>query len=407
MMSIAEMSVVALFTVLLQLGAPLALAAVIFEEDDHGALHLNTSTGGPIYINNVELTQMQRTVDDLLCRFIPPSLDTSTFSHLPPDTFKWRGSVIDTVNADGRGKIYGIPSSSASVLVVDPSTNSLDFIALDGLPMMMANKWHGGVQARNGKIYGIPSSSTSVLIVDPISNTTDISTLHGLPAQGYKWIGGVLVDSGKIYAIPCSSAAVLIIDPDLHTVDMTSVPLITIEDGLADGALRWAGGVLAKNGKIYCIPFYSSAVLIIDPVTNTVDTTSLVGLPSTSSKWNHGVLAENGRIYAFPRDFSAVLIIDPSSNSTDFTSISNIPSVSNSWSDGVLAGNGKVYMIPYSSSTVLILDPSTNAIDVSTFNSLSAQTHKWGGGVLALNGRIYGLPFSSTSILVIQPGCVL
>ena len=40
------------------------------------------------------------------------------------------------------------------------------------------------------------------------------------------------------------------------------------------------GGVLAPNGKIYCVPDTIDYVIIIDPKTNTIDTTSITGLPT-------------------------------------------------------------------------------------------------------------------------------
>ena len=42
------------------------------------------------------------------------------------------------------------------------------------------NSWYGGVLAPNGKIYCVPSSASSVLIIDPATNTTDSTTLSGL-----------------------------------------------------------------------------------------------------------------------------------------------------------------------------------------------------------------------------------
>ena len=65
------------------------------------------------------------------------------------------------------------------------------------------------------------------------------------------------------------------------------------------GGAKWPGGVLAPNGKIYGIPCESSSVLIIDPVTNTANTTAITGL-SGSGKWFGGVLAPNGKIYGIP-----------------------------------------------------------------------------------------------------------
>ena len=70
--------------------------------------------------------------------------------------------------------------------------------------------------------------------------------------------------------------------------------------------------MVAPNGKIYCIPRNSPSVLIIDPETNTADTTSITGLTGTA-KWFGGVLAPNGKIYGVPFDSQSVLTIDPAS----------------------------------------------------------------------------------------------
>ena len=66
-------------------------------------------------------------------------------------------------------------------------------------------------------------------------------------------------------------------------------------------SLRWRGGVLGPNGLIFGIPSDATAVLIIDPVSNTLDTTSISGLPGSLWKWCNGVLStETGSIYGFP-----------------------------------------------------------------------------------------------------------
>ena len=50
-----------------------------------------------------------------------------------------------------------------------------------------------------------------------------------------------------------------------------------------NGGSKWDDGVLAPNGKIYCMPFNSESVLIIDPTKSPVgiDTDSIKGLAST------------------------------------------------------------------------------------------------------------------------------
>jgi hypothetical protein len=163
--------------------------------------------------------------------------------------------------------------------------------------------------------------------------------------------------------------------------------------GSLAGSSKWIGGVLAPNGCIYGIPFNSTSVLKIDPITDTVSTFgSLAGL----AKWVGGVLAPNGCIYGIPHSSTSVLKIDPI---TDTVSTFGSLAGSNKWVGGVLAPNGCIYGIPHSSTSVLKIDPITDT--VSTFGSL-AGSNKWYGGVLAPNGCIYGIPHSSTSVLKIR-----
>ena len=114
-------------------------------------------------------------------------------------------------------------------------------------------------------------------------------------AGANKWIGGVLAPNGKIYGIPYNSTQVLEIDPVTQTTTLF---------GSLSGLEKWRGGVLAPNGKIYGIPASSTQVLEIDPVTQT---TTLFGSLAGSSKWIGGVLAPNGKIYGIPFSITQVL----------------------------------------------------------------------------------------------------
>ena len=128
------------------------------------------------------------------------------------------------------------------------------------------------------------------------------SQLFGSLVGINKWYSGVLAPNGKIYTIPFDSTQVLEIDP---------VTQITALFGSLAGTGKWFGGVLAPNGKIYTIPRNSTQVLEIDPVTQT---TALFGSLAGSSKWVGGVLAPNGKIYGIPNNSTQVLEIDKSTN---------------------------------------------------------------------------------------------
>ena len=117
-------------------------------------------------------------------------------------------------------------------------------------------------------------------------------------SEPYKWAGGVLAPNGKIYGIPYSTGTVLEIDP----VGRTATTF-----GSLSGNYKWSGGVLAPNGKIYGIPNHSSSVLEIDPVSRIAKT---FGSLTGSSNWSGGVLAPNGNIYGIPHNSSSVLEMD-------------------------------------------------------------------------------------------------
>ncbi len=229
-------------------------------------------------------------------------------------------------------------------------------------------------------------------------NTADTTSMGGFGLGTYsndwKWEGGVLAPNGKIYGIPRNSASVLIIDPLANTADTTTIT------GLGSGGYKWFGGVLGPNGKIYGIPVDSTSVLIIDPVTNSTNTTTITGL-SGSTKWHAGVLAPNGKIYGIPFESASVLIIDPVTNTANTTAITGLTGGAK-WVGCVLAPNGKIYCIPFRSTSVLIIDPVTNTVNTTTITGLSGDG-KWVGGVLAPNGKIYCIPHDSTSVLIIDP----
>lgn len=313
------------------------------------------------------------------------TINTTAITGLSGST-KWSRGVLAP-----NGKIYGIPASSTSVLILDPTNNTVDTTTLTGLTSD-AFKWGGGVLAPNGKIYCCPFNATFVLIIDPVTNTLDTTSITGLTGT-LKWDGAVLAPNGKIYCIPADSTIVLVIDPVTNTTSTISVTA---------GSLKWCGGVLASNGKIYGIPRNSSSVLVIDPLASPYPGTVsyISGAGAGTEKWFGGVLGTNGKIYGIPFNVTTVLIIDPVAGSIDITTITGLTGTSK-WVEGVLAPNGKIYGIPYDSTTALIIDPLTNTTNTSTITGLSGAT-KWVGGVLTPNAKIYTIPSNATNVLIID-----
>jgi len=344
-------------------------------------------------IPNVAVTCVNNTVTS------PPSALTYAGS---PYTFT-QNTTITTITPTAIGTVTSCVSNPA--LPTGLSLNATT-CAISGTPTVTQTATNHTITASNA--FGNTTAVVNITVTDirqfseiqsilqaqaalGSSGTEVAATITGF-GGGLKWGGGVLAPNGKIYGIPRDSSRVLIIDPITDTADTTTITVTA-------GSDKWGGGVLAPNGKIYGIPFGSTSVLIIDPTTNTADTTTITGLGG-GLKWNRGVLAPNGKIYCIPSDSTSVLIIDPTNNTADTTTITGLAG-SDKWIGGVLAPNGKIYGMPYDSTSVLIIDPTTNTATTAMAGLSGGK--KWSGGVLAPNGKIYGIPHNSTNVLIIDP----
>jgi hypothetical protein len=138
---------------------------------------------------------------------------------------------------------------------------------------------------------------------------------------------------------------------------------------------KWLGGVVAPNGNIYCSPDSSDSVLIIDPLLNTTNKTTITGLGSTVSKWSGSVLSPNGKIYSIPRNNSNVLIVNPAPNTADTTTLVGMGTGVDKWWGGVLAQNGFIYGVPYASSRVLALNPDSPIASLAGTHNLATYNN--------------------------------
>ena len=157
--------------------------------------------------------------------------------------------------------------------------------------------------------------------------------------------------------------------------------------GSLDSSATWIGGVLAPNGKIYCIPHGAAEILIIDTAT---DTTATIPTESGDLKWFGGCLASNGKIYCIPHTSGKVLVIDPETDTTyTFTTISG----DRKWAGGVPGPDGKIYCLPCQEYRIGVIDPETDTLE--TFGDLNlgiGYSWKWFGGVPGTDDCIYAFP---------------
>jgi hypothetical protein len=123
-----------------------------------------------------------------------------------------------------------------------------------------------------------------------------------------------------------------------------------------------------SSGRLYAAPSTADAVLIINPVTNTTDITTIDGLTRSAtggeqSKWSgFCYVPSTGKIYATPIGAVAVLIIDPRTNASDYQFGIRVPNGPNKWVGSCTwaPNTGRLYFAPLNAGTILVVDPITN-----------------------------------------------
>jgi hypothetical protein len=213
---------------------------------------------------------------------------------------------------------------------------------------------------------------------------------------------------------------VVAVDPESRTVE---------QFGDFPGAHKYAGGVLAHNGKIYAIPNRAQHILEVDPETNA---TTLIDLgpaileaaDSRAKKfqWNGGAVAPNGKIYGIPWGAQSVLEFDPKTRTV--STLGNLSNGGGSWAGAVLLPNGRILGVPYRANSILEIDPETRTVttwgDLSPYrdnngtdwtqdDACASNTGWRGAAFVPATGLVYaypwgrGTPLVSPCMLVIDP----
>lgn len=185
---------------------------------------------------------------------------------------KWWGGVLAP-----NGIIYCAPRDTNTILKIDPSTDTITTIT--GLPAG-SDKWGGGTLAKNGKIYFAPLTRSKILEFNPSTETfTEVGpTLGTLLKHTF-----AITVGDKIY-FP-SGFAVSSVLRIFNTLDNT-IEAITM-------AGAYYGGAMSVDGNIYCFPLAATDQMSkIDTTTNDITTFGTTGI-----RYFGGILANNGKVY--------------------------------------------------------------------------------------------------------------
>lgn len=413
--------------------------------------------------NNVETEELKLSTDSVLSAssflslhqfqaFPENTVSVETFTADPPGPSMDYGGPVLAPN----GKIYAVPYSEPNVMIFDPSTNSIDRKSIKGLYTPIYEKFLSGVLAPNGKIYYPPLSGTRALIIDPESPVTSLSG-----TVSYVTGASILTGAGTLFTqqLIIGDNILITSGSNNYTAYVQSVDSdtqVTLVYVLLDALSSFSGATIEKtrkadvtsvilpngeyrgcclhpNGKIYVNSVNNNGIYpIIDPVTNTVDTTSIVNLYAGLG-WLGLNLATDGKIYGNPFNYPGCLVIDPTSPVTALTG-----TVSYSASSTILTGTGTlftsqvtigdnilitsgsnnytVYVKSVVSDTQVNLIYSLGAVtipagatiqktrraDLTTFTGIIANLFYANYGALASNGKIYMCGYQ-TSILIVDP----
>ena len=222
---------------------------------------------------------------------------------------------------------------------------------------------------------------------DPKTRTTELigDKLPGKFPNEDKWVGGVLGRDGKVYCVPCYAEQVLCIDPETRTTELIGAKFQAQTSGTA--------ACLAATAR--CTACRRCGARALHRPHHAHDELIGAELPGTD-KWYGGVLGGDGKVYCVPSDAEQVLCIDLITRTTELIG-AELPGT-NKWYGGVLGGDGKVYCVPCNAKHVCI-DPEARTTEL--IGDEFPGEYKWQGGVLGGDGKVYCVPFHAEQVLCI------
>lgn len=231
-----------------------------------------------------------------------------------------------------------------------------------------------------------------------ITISGELATFGLTIPTGNKWSGGVLASNGKIYCVPYDATTILVIDTNTNTAVMDTL------GATLTGTAKWFGGVLGSDGKIYCIPHSATNILVIDPVTNTATTPTLGANLTGTLKWEGGCIGKDGKIYGIPSSATDILIIDVVAGTATRSAMGATLTGASKWRGGVTSRTGKIICSPRSSTDVLVIDPSTSSATRNTMGLIIPGTGSlYHGMVRGGDDTVYGIMGTQGTTLRVSP----
>ena len=168
---------------------------------------------------------------------------------------------------------------------------------------------------------GFTSTSLPPLLAEIVGDVYEYEDLTTVENQTYFYMLSAKLDEQEVFTdcFEVVADATLWVDTNeflrislnnltSHHLLNGSSSLSSMGANLSDGG-KLTGGVLGGDGKIYCVPYNSTDILIIDPASQTATRSNMGANLSDSLKWSGGVLGGDGKIYCVPRNPTDILRI--------------------------------------------------------------------------------------------------
>lgn len=291
-----------------------------------------------------------------------------------------------------KGLIFLFPGSATTIGIIDIVNKT--FSTAPTVVPAGAGKWSVAVRAWNNKVFLIPSNFLAVGIFDMDTLTLDTTTIpvNVAPFSALYSAAYVAPNNGMIYCVPNNSGSgILKIDPFALTSSFFGAGFPGDNNKFRDVVLS------SYNGLGYCVPRQKDFVGIINSFNDTWDTTTIVGLAG-DNKWSCGEEGSDLNLYFGSFDSNATLIVDPVTDTVDDTTIVGFTDYRGCKS----ASNDKIYFSGTNSTNVLIVDVPTQTGDDATISGISTG---YSGLIATDMGELISAPSGgSGTSLVIQTG---
>ena len=322
-------------------------------------------------------------------------------------------SLVVTRVGDDEDVSSKVASSVSSVAMAPTIPVSRGLYVLDG-ELRGKDKFNGAEIGSDGKIYFIPANARRVARVDPLSDRVEWIG-PDLGSQRQKWLRGYLAPDGCIYGVPCCASNVLRIDTKIDPPAVTVLEP-TSEDAKWSGDWRWHGGVVGRDGNLVCVPANAKRVLKIHVPSGKLSTFGggdgddgrSSDLLDVDQQFYGGLISREGNVYCIPQNGERVLKICPEKSTVEAIGSERFPG-SYKWHGGCYSPvDDCVYGIPNHTDVCLRIDPQRDVVE--TFGDRSAirkstprneGKYKYEGGVVGTDGNIYLMPGAADRVLKI------